>query len=122
MRRMTENGYAQDIRRKCEALGVWRQEFERALRRLAKIYVRLDEIEDSYDKSGGKAIIMMTKGGADKPARNPFLVEIDLLYDQALVYERELGLTAAALKKINESAMRSKRGSPLDELAKALEM
>ena len=122
MKKLTENGYAQDIKRKCEALDVWRPEFERSQRRLAKIYVRIDEVEDAFERSGGKAVIKMTKGGAEKPARNPYIVELDLLYDQALTYERELGLTAAALKKINESALKTRAGSPMDELAKVLSM
>ena len=119
---MTEEGYRKDIRRKCDSLGVWRDEFDRTMRRLAKIYVRIDEVEQAYWRSGGKAVIQMEKGGAEKPCRNPFLVEIDMLYDQALTYERELGLTAAALKKINETALKTKNGSPMDELAKVLRM
>ena len=42
---MTERGYQLDIKRKCEALGVWRTEFERTQKRLAKIYTRIDRVE-----------------------------------------------------------------------------
>ena len=119
---LTEEGYRRDIRRKCDSLDVWRDEFARTMQRLAKIYVRIDEVEAAYVAAGGDPVIMMEKGGAEKPCRNPYLVEIDTLYDQALTYERELGLTAAALKKINETALKTKNGSPMDELAKVLKM
>lgn len=100
-----------DVRRKCEALGVWRDEFERALRRLAKIYCRIDVVEEEFKASGGAAIVEHTnKAQATNLVRNPYLVEIDTLYDQALTYERELGLTAAALKKINEEALKPRKG------------
>lgn len=123
MRKLTENGYAADIRRKCEALGTWRPEFERAQRRLAKIYVRLDDVEGAYAASGSVPLVThVNKAGAENLMRNPLLAEIDILYDQALTYERELGLTSAALKKINESAMRSGKASPLDELTNILKM
>lgn len=118
----TEDGYRRDLKRKCDALGVWRDEFERAAMRLAKIYVRIDEVEAAFKRSGGRAVIRMEKGGAEKPCRNPYIVELDLLYDQALTYERELGLTAAALRKINEVALKSKNDSPIGELSRILKM
>lgn len=120
---MTENGYARDIRKKCEALGVWRDEFDRTLRRLAKIYTRIDAVEELFKKSGGAFIVKHTnKAGAENAMRNPYIAELDILYDQALTYERELGITAAALKKINESALKAKEDSPLAELGKILKM
>ena len=111
---MTEKGYLQDIRRKCASLGIWRDEFERTSRRLAKIYVRIDEVEKLFKESGGRYVIEYTNTkGAENSVRNPYIVQIDTLYDQALVCEKELGLTAAALKKINEAALHEKEKSPL---------
>lgn len=111
---MTERQYMMDIKRKCTALGVWRDEFERTQRRLAKIYVRIDEIETAYEESGRFPVITHTnKLGATNIMRNPYIAELDLLYEQALTYERELGLTAAALRKINESALHAREESPL---------
>ena len=54
-------------------------------------------------------------------ARNPFLVELDTLYDQALTYERELGLTPAALRKINEDALKPRRRNGLEQALRLLE-
>lgn len=119
---MTESGYAKEIKRKCEALNVWRDEFARTQKRLAKIYVRIDAVEEEFERTGGHAIITHTNKAKEKNAvRNPFLVEIDLLYDQALTYERELGLTPAALKRINEEALKRKKASGLENALRLLE-
>ena len=110
-----------DIKRKCTALGVWRDEFERTQRRLAKIYTRIDYVEGQYEKSGSAPIVKVTNNkGHENTMRNPFIAELDLLYDQALQYERELGLTAAALRKINESALHAREESPLAGVLKLM--
>lgn len=111
---MTERQYNMDIKRKCTALGTWRDEFERTQRRLAKIYTRIDHVEAQYEKSGSVPVVRVTNNkGHENAMRNPYIAELDILYDQALQYERELGLTAAALRKINESALHAKEQSPL---------
>lgn len=118
---MTERGYLTDIRRKCESLGVWRVEFERVQKRLAKVYVRIDDVEAKYTSSGGQPVIThKNTKGKENIMRNPYLIELDILYDQALAYEKELGLTAAALKKINESALHARESSPLAGVFKVL--
>ena len=111
---MTERQYTMDIKRKCTALGVWRDEFERTQRRLAKIYTRIDGVEKLYEESGGEPVITVTNNkGHENTMRNPIIAELDILYEQAMQHERELGLTAAALRKINESALHAKEESPL---------
>lgn len=118
---MTERSYLNDIKRKCVALGVWRDEFERVQKRLAKVYVRIDDVEAKYTGSGSQPVITHKNNkGSENIMRNPFLVELDTLYDQALAYEKELGLTAAALKKINESALHARESSPLAGVFKVL--
>ena len=120
---MTEDEYRAEIERKCEALGVWREEFSRARDRLAAIYVRIDKTEEGYIKTGGNPIVMHTNKAKEKNlARNPFLTELDALYTQALTHERELGLTASALKKINEGALHpAKKISGLENTLRLLE-
>lgn len=120
---LTEKSYQTDIRRKCEAVGAWRNEFKRTLDRLAKIYTRIDAVEQLFIESGSKFIIAHKNNkGETNPVRNPILAELDLLYDQALTYEKELGLTASALKKINEEALHAKEASPLAEVLKLVKM
>ena len=118
---MTERQYMMDIKRKCQALGVWREEFERTQRRLARIYTRIDAVEELFAGSGGQFVVKHKNNkGETNAARNPYIAEIDILYEQALTCERELGLTAAALKRINEGALHAREDSPLAEMAKVL--
>lgn len=120
---MTERQYLIDIKRKCKSLGTWRDEFERTQRRLAKIYVRIDAVEDEFARTGGAYIVKHKNNkGETNAVRNPYVAELDILYEQALTCERELGLTAAALRRINESALRTEQDSPLAELGKVLSM
>lgn len=119
---MTEPEYAEQITSRCESLGTWRDEFASTRTRLAKIYVRIDVVEAEYERTGAHPIVTHTnKVGAKNAARNPFLVELDTLYDQALTYERELGLTPAALRKINEDALKPRRRNGLEQALRLLE-
>ena len=118
---MTERQYLYDIKRKCRALDVWREEFERTVKRLAKIYTRIDAVEKLFEESGGAFVVKHTNNkGNSNAARNPYIAELDILYEQALTYERELGLTVAALKKINETALKTRESSPMAGVLKLL--
>lgn len=118
----TERQYLADIKKRCEALGIWRDEFDATRRRLAKIYTRIDATEDKYTREG--EFVLVEKEGSNGQVNwviNPLLTEIEKLYDQALTHEKELGLTAAALRKINEEALHSKAPSGLAALEKMLQ-
>lgn len=118
---LTERQYQMDIKRKCAAIGVWRDEFERTQKRLAKIYARIDAVEELFRSSGGEYVVKHKNNkGETNAARNPYIAELDILYEQALTYERELGLTASALRRINESALHAKEESPMEKMAKVL--
>lgn len=103
-----------------KALGTYKPEFEMTIQRTAALYVQKEEVEKAFIASGGDTVIMYTnKAGATNPAKNPFIVARDDIYSQLLAHERELGLTPAALKKINEASMKQKKTSVLaDALAK----
>lgn len=57
------------------------------------------------------------KGGATNMVENPLLALWDNLNKSALAYWRDLGLTPAGLKRIDDSAMKKKKK---DSLAEAL--
>lgn len=118
---MSTDEYLDDIRKKCEALGVWRDEYERVAERLANIYRDIVDVAASYRASGGEPVIEMEKNGSVKPCINPHLVELGALRDQALACERELGLTPASLRKINEEALKPKRRNGLENALRLLE-
>ena len=113
----TERAYLLDIKKKCTRIGTWKDEFERPQRRLAKIYVRMDEVENAYRENGSNPVVEHTnKNGSTNIVRNPLLRELDTLYDQALTYERELGLTPAALKRIAEGLKNEAEEDPFSKL------
>ena len=116
---LTERKAYQNICAKCRRLSVWRPEFDVPARRLAKIYVRIYEAESYMAAPGFEPIVHHTnKNGSTNLAKHPIIGELTALYDQALTYERELGLTPAALKRINDAAPQ-KSADPFSALIKA---
>ncbi len=103
----------------CKAAGTYRDCFDSVIDTLALILERRDDANEQFLKSGGKPIVAYTnKGGATNPAKHPALVLWDELNKTALAYWRDLGLTPAGLKRINEQAIAPKKKKSL--LAEAL--
>lgn len=84
-----------------KAVGTYRVEFMKTIENLAKIYVDMDTARDQFTKSGGNIVVKHTnKSGATNWVKNPFFLAIEGLQDKILMYNRELGLTPAGLRKI----------------------
>jgi len=116
---MTAKSWQKKIKSNCEAAGTYRPFFDDVIISLANILEQRDIAKAQFEKSGGAVVISYTnKGGATNPAKNPFLVAWDDLNKTALSYWREMGLTPAGLKKINDSAMKQKKKSSLSEALK----
>lgn len=106
------------IRAACVDAGTYKPFFESVIDTLAAIMERRDEANKQFKESGGETVIEYTnKNGNTNTIKNPALVVVMDLDAQALSYWRDLGLTPAGLKKINEAAMKGKRH---DALAAAL--
>lgn len=117
---MTAAEYRKKIVKDCKAIGTYKPQFGGAIDTLCEILEKRDNAQELFEKSGGKVIVKHTnKGGATNLEQNPALRLINDLNRDALAYWRELGLTPASLKKINEAAVKpaAKETSPL---AKAL--
>ena len=105
------------IRKKCEKLGVWRDEFAAAARRLARIYAHIDRLESLTESESFEYLTSHTnKNGSTNLIKNPLLGQLDNLYEQALILERELGLTSAALKRIKNDYGDARKESPIAKL------
>ena len=103
----------------CEAAGTYKEYFGPVIDTLADILEKRDAVQQQFIESGGELLVEYTnKAGATNLALNPLVKLVNDLNDTALTYWKELGLTAAALKKINESAI--KGSSELSALDKAL--
>ena len=87
------------------ALGVYKPQYAALIERTARLYIKLDELEAEYEKTGQARFVEYTnKAGATNLVPNPYLKAIEDVYAELLAHERELGLTPAALRKIGEAS------------------
>ena len=95
----------------CEAAGTYREYFD--------ILEQRDTVQQEFMEGGSRMLVEYTnKSGATNVMINPLVKMMNDLNRDALTYWKELGLTAASLKKINEAAI--KGGHELSALDKAL--
>ena len=99
---MDEKAYRTAIEKHTKSLGVYRLEFTRSRCRLAQIYVRIEQLNKAY-RAGEFETTCITQG-KNGPVEivDPHIQELDRLNDQALTYEKSLGLTADSARKIRE--------------------
>lgn len=118
---MKKESWKKKIKKACEDAGTYRQYFNSIIDTLAGLMEMRDNAYDLFLKSGGNTIVKHTnKGGSTNLVKNPMLVVVLDCNAQALAYWRDLGLTPAGLKKINEAAMKDKQKSGLAEVLKEL--
>ena len=109
------------IRPSCEAAGTYRPFFDEVIATLAGILERRDEALRQFEDSGGHVIVEHTnKGGATNVEQNPALRVLNDMNRDALAYWRDLGLTPAGLKKIDEKALKEQKKVGLSELLKGI--
>lgn len=90
-------------------MGTYKPEFEPVISRLADYYLRQRQLDEIYIQTGGQP--MVKAKGSGMAVKNPVLEEKDKLNRLMLEIERELGLTPAALRRLNESAFKVKEQS-----------
>lgn len=118
---MTQDDYKKDIIKKMKSLNVYKAEFEHAINGLARALADMERTIELFDKSGGQIMIKHTnKAGATNAVKNPFYLAIETLRKDIMDYSRELGLTPASLKRINESAIKQAKPSSLAAALKEL--
>jgi hypothetical protein len=109
------------IKAACMAASTYRPYFDDAIETLADILERRDMARELFDESGGNVLVDHTnKAGATNIEQNPLLRMLNDLNRDALAYWRDLGLTPAGLRRINEAAMKTKRKSALGEALKGI--
>lgn len=75
-----------------------------------------DDAQAQYKSAGGTPVVEHTLDRGQKNMKvNPALKAVMDLDAQALSYWRDLGLTPAGLKKINDEAMKERKRSALAE-------
>lgn len=103
---MTKLKWARRIRESCEQAGTYREYFDDVIDTLADILARRDKAQAWFKKSGGSILVPHTnKAGQTNIEQNPALRMVNDLNRDALAYWRDLGLTPAGLKRINDAAL-----------------
>ena len=121
MKTTTEKGFRIKIREACKNVGSYRPDFEEVISRLAELYVRANLAKDQWREAGSEFYVtQINKGGNEYYIKHPLLTEIDNTEKNILMLEKELGLTPAAIRKINEAALGKKKLPEDDPLAAAL--
>lgn len=104
---MNKDEWKKQIEQASKDAGTYRPYFDSVIDTLAGMMEKRDNAEAQFQKTGGNTVVMHTnKGGATNTVKNPALVVVDDLNKTALAYWRDLGLTPAGLKRINEATMK----------------
>ena len=104
---MKKTAWKKKIRKACETAGTYQPFFDSVIDSLAGIMELRDNAQEKFDATGGNTIVKHTnKGGNTNIVKNPALVIIMECNAQALAYWRDLGLTPAGLKRINEGGLK----------------
>ena len=113
--------WVRKIRQACKEAGTYRPYFDITINTLGDILEMRDRAMEQYIASGGNPVVVHTnKAGKANLAKNPALIAYDDLNKTALTYWRDLGLTPAGLRRINEDAMKIQKRSALVEALSAL--
>lgn len=91
--------------------GTYKSYFDYQIDALAGILEKRDEIQRLFDEGEEQLMIEQTnKSGATNRVVNPLFKTWKEMNDQILSFWKELGLTPAGLKKINEDAFQKDKG------------
>lgn len=105
------------IKKATEAAGTYRPFFDQTIKTLAQVMHERDAVMIAYEEAGAEPVVEHTNNdGHTNYTKSPFLMMWDALTTTALGYWRDLGLTPAGLKKIDEKAMKPKQKSTLESV------
>lgn len=91
----------------CNDAKTYRPFFDAVIETLADMMEKRDSVQEAYERLGD---------GAEQDQKNRLIRMLNGINDKALAYWRDLGLTPAGLKRLNEAALAPKKeGSALEE-------
>ena len=95
------------IRQELRSLGIYKAEFEPAIRRLADLKVEYDALHTRYASDDYPCVIETGSG----PKKNPLVTTLESLRRDILALETALGLNPSGLLKLQENAFEKPRVS-----------
>lgn len=117
---VTKESIQKDIVRKMKKVGTYNASFEMTIEAFAKLIFDYKNTLKIFEKTGGNVVISHTnKSGATNIVKNPLYLAIEKMRTDLILYARELGLTPAGLKKLNQE-LQEEKASPLDEILSKL--
>lgn len=103
------------------AVGTYNISFSYTIEVLAKVLVDYQTTVETFEKTGGNIVIKHTnKNGSTNIVKNPLYLALEKLRDDIITYSRELGLTPAGLKKINQDGNKPEKKSNLEMILSEL--
>ena len=119
---MTSKSWIAEIKKQMSLKGVDYAGFGNVIQTLAELLEQRDKLYKQYQDEGSEVMVLyVSDRGQENMIINPLLKEWQNMNRDALVYWRELGLTPAGLKKLNEDSMKPTEQSPLDKVLANLE-
>jgi len=113
--------YIKEIKRKMRAVGTYNSSFSYTIEALAKVLVDYQTTIETFEKTGGHIVIKHTnKNGSTNLVKNPLYLALEKLRDDIISYSRELGLTPAGLKRINQDGNKPEKKSNLEMILSEL--
>lgn len=109
---MTKKRWRETIIRCCQEAGTYKPYFDNVIDILAEILHNRDIAQATFKKMGGEVVVYHTnRAGIQNIEQHPAMKIVNDLNRDALAYWRDLGLTPAALRKMNEQAFKAKEQS-----------
>ena len=119
---MNKKQYQTRILTACKNVGTYKKSFDQVINTLADVLAERDRIYKKYIDEGAQPLVTVTSDrGAENKRPNPLLKQWNEMNTTALSYWRDLGLTPAGLKKINDDELKEKKVSTLDSILSGLE-
>ena len=120
---MDAKRWRRKIKKACENIGTYKDEFMPAIETLANLLESRDKVFDQYTKSGANPVVSYTnKAGATNLVKNPLMLSWLALNDQALTYWRDLGLTPKGYRTLSgEKVSKSDESGGLADIIASLE-
>lgn len=120
---MNKKQYQTRIETASKNAGTYQKYFRQMIVTLADILAERDRVRKQYIDEGAQPLVeIVSDRGAVNRRPNPLLKQWQDLNTQALNYWRDLGLTPAGLKKINDDKMKKDESSDLEKVLAGLEM
>lgn len=113
---MKKKAWKSRIKKACVEAQTYKPYFDFVIDELAGILERRDSAAEEYAEDPRPVVSFTNKGGNENMVKNPLLVLIDDMNKSALAYWRDLGLTPAGLRKINERTFKEKEKDSANSL------